>query len=542
MNGRWRLRAAPERGANAVARQAAGSKLTLMMPVALVVSALAHAEEGVEVVEFDGALLRTAVDVSAFSRGNPVAPGTHRIDLYMNDQRKGRHDVRFELPSPGATTALPCYNLRLLTLLGIAVDKQDKAVLERLRSEELCEDLSDIVPGATARFDTGSQRLEVSAPQVLLQREARGYVNPLLWDHGVTAATLQYDYNAYRSEYSGSANQSSQYMSLRGGLNWRVWRLRYRANANWSHQQGFSYHSNQTYLERGLTDWRSKLVIGQSTTEGQVFNSLGFVGVQLSTDDRMYADSRRGFAPVIQGVANTNALVKVTQGGFQIYETTVPPGPFAIDDLYPTGSGGDLLVTVREADGREQVFTVAWASIPELLRPGMSRYSLTAGQYRNSAVKDEPPLGVATWQYGFSSLVTGYTGLIAARDYTAASGGLAFNTRMGAFSLGAIQARTRLVNQSSRQGKSIRFTYAKRLPVTDTSLTLAGYHYTTKGYYDADEAMLLRDRDKYPRSNASVDSNTLARRHRLQLNATQKLPKDYGSFSLNANWQDYWNR
>ncbi|WP_161969193.1 fimbria/pilus outer membrane usher protein [Entomohabitans teleogrylli] len=512
------------------------------MPIALVVSSLAQAREEGEEVEFDGSLLRTIVDVSAFSRGNPVSPGSHRIDIYMNDRRKGRRDVTFVLSSPGDTSAIPCYDIKLLTLLGIAVDKLDKAALERLRSEAQCGDLSDIVPGATARFDTGSQRLEVRAPQILLQHEARGGVDPALWDHGVTAATLQYDYNGYRSEYSGSASQSSQYMSLRGGLNWRVWRLRYRANASWSNQQGFSYHSNQTYLERALTDWHSKLVLGQFTTEGQVFNSVGFLGAQLSSDDRMYADSRRGFAPVIQGVANTNALVKVTQGGYQIYETTVPPGPFALDDLYPTGSGGDLLVTVREADGREQVFTVPYASIPELLRPGVSRYSLNAGKYRNSAMKDEPLLGMATWQHGFSSLLTGYSGLITARDYTAVSGGLAFNTRMGAFSLGAIQSRTRLVNQHSRQGNSLRFTYAKRLPVTDTSLALTGFHYTGQGYYETDEAMLLRDRAKYPRNSISTSNSTYARRNRLQLNATQQLPERFGTFSLNANWQDYWNQ
>lgn len=38
------------------------------------------------------------------------------------------------------------------------------------------------------------------------------------------------------------------------------------------------------------------------------------------------------FAPTIRGVANTNAKVSITQSGYKIYETTVPPGPFVIDD------------------------------------------------------------------------------------------------------------------------------------------------------------------------------------------------------------------
>ncbi len=52
------------------------------------------------------------------------------------------------------------------------------------------------------------------------------------------------------------------------------------------------------------------------------------------------------FAPIIHGVANTNAKVTITQGGYKIYETTVPPGSFVIDDLSPSGYGSDLIVTV----------------------------------------------------------------------------------------------------------------------------------------------------------------------------------------------------
>src|SRR5690606_39680464 len=67
-------------------------------------------------------------------------------------------------------------------------------------------------------------------------------------------------------------------------------------------------------------------------------------------------------------ISNTNALVSVSQRGARIYQTTVPPGAFRIDDLYPNGTGGDLLVTIKEADGSEHSFTVTYASIAELDR------------------------------------------------------------------------------------------------------------------------------------------------------------------------------
>ena len=94
--------------------------------------------------------------------------------------------------------------------------------------------------------------------------------------------------------------------------------------------------------------------------------------MRLSTDDQMLPDSLRGYAPVVRGVANSNAKVKISQNGVTLYETTVSPGPFQINDLYPTGYGGDLRVSVLEADGSEHTFTVHYAAVLLSLRPGSS--------------------------------------------------------------------------------------------------------------------------------------------------------------------------
>lgn len=499
---------------------------------------LSYADDS-EVIEFNDSFLRSAVDVSQFSSGNPVAAGVHRIDLYLNDQWKGRQDVNFALASPQSNVAQPCYDLKLLSLFNIALDKLSKEVLTRLEQGEQCVALEELVPGVEGDFDSGGQRLDVRAPQALLQHEARGYVSPELWDNGITAATLQYDYNAYRAEHAGSSSQTTQFLGLRGGLNWDVWRLRYRASANWNDDEGFRYQSNETYLERPLIGWRSRLVLGQSTTDGQVFDSVGFIGAQISSDDRMYSDSQRGFAPVVRGIANTNALVRVSQRGSQIYETTVPPGPFVIDDLYPTGSGGDLLVTVTEADGTERGFTVTYASIAQLLRPGVTHYSMMAGKYRNNSVSQEPAIAVGTLRHGFTNLLTGYTGVIGAEGYAAASGGLAFNTDFGALSVDITQAQTQFENRPDEQGQSVRFTYAKILPVVDTNVTLASYRYSSSGFYNVDDAMMLRDRDS--NDSGFANYNTWKRRNRFQINASQSLPEGFGSVSLNANVQDYWD-
>lgn len=96
----------------------------------------------------------------------------------------------------------------------------------------------------------------------------------------------------------------------------------------------------------------------------------------------MLPDSLRGYAPVVRGIARTNARVIIKQNGYTIYQSYVSPGAFEITDMYPTGSSGDLDVTIKEADGSEQHQTVAFASLPILQREGRLKYSLTSGQYR----------------------------------------------------------------------------------------------------------------------------------------------------------------
>ncbi|EOU92844.1 outer membrane usher protein fimD [Escherichia coli KTE36] len=60
----------------------------------------------------------------------------------------------------------------------------------------------------------------------------------------------------------------------------------------------------------------------------------------------MLPDSQHGFAPVIHGIARGTAQVSVKQNGYDVYQTTVPPGPFTIDDINSAANGGDLQVTI----------------------------------------------------------------------------------------------------------------------------------------------------------------------------------------------------
>ncbi|MBZ7724392.1 fimbrial biogenesis outer membrane usher protein [Klebsiella oxytoca] len=514
------------------------SRIAQMFFIFFALSRTALADNN-ENVDFNSQFLRSDIDVSAFSQGNPVPQGKYSVDLYVNERWKGRTEVIFENKTPNATVAEPCFDLRLISLLGIDSNKVPEGIFQKLKDGQTCVRIVSIDKSLDARYDVGAQRLDIYAPQIWLQRHARGYVSPALWDNGIPAATLQYDYNAWKAETSGADNTSTQYLGLIGGINWDVWRLRYRGTFNWSNGQGWNYDNTSTYLERALVPLRSKLVIGESTTDGQVFDSVGFRGLMLTSDDRMFEDSQRGYAPIINGIANSNALVRVSQQGVRIYETTVPPGPFVIDDLYPTGTGGDLLVTIKEADGNERRFTVTYASIAELLRPGTTRYTLMGGRYHNGSVNEDPEIMMGTFRHGINNLVTGYTGVLGGQNYKSIAGGIALNTPAGAISTDITHARTTLRDNIKREGQSLRFSFAKILPVVGTNVTLASYRYSSSGYYDINDAMLLRAGQVW---NNNRYSNSINRKNRLQLSASQSISDTLGSFNISASTQDYWNR
>lgn len=450
--------------------------------------------------DFDRSLLagsgQNTTDLSRFEHGNPVLPGTYNADIYLNNVWVGRGDVRFVAPSPNAS-ATPCVDRRLLDQLGLHPAKLPAETLASLSDPKACVSMGSLIKDATMTFDMSQLRVDVSVPQAYLGQVARGYINPEYWDAGVPAALLNYNFNTYRSTSQGQT-QTSSYLGLNSGLNLGPWHFREDATVNWQSATGNTpsrrrWQNIDAYVQRDVASLHAQLTIGDSFTDGTVFDSYGIRGVQLGTDDRMLPQSLQGYAPVVRGVAQTNAKVTVRQNGMVIYETTVSPGPFTLSDLYPTGYGGNLQVTVTEANGHISTFTVPYASVAQLVRPGITRFDIALGELRDATIQDKPAVLQATVQHGFNNLLTGYAGIAGSQGYAAALAGAAINTRYGAFAMDVTQANAHIPGYSTQSGQSVRLTYSKIIPSTQTNLSVAAYRYSTGGFLSLTQAELARD-------------------------------------------------
>ena len=82
----------------------------------------------------------------------------------------------------------------------------------------------------------------------------------------------------------------------------------------------------------------------------------------------------------MRGLARTPAKLVIRQNGYVIYQSYVSAGAFAITDLNPTSSSGDLDVTVEEKDGGQQHYVVPYSTVPLLQREGRVKYDAVVGK------------------------------------------------------------------------------------------------------------------------------------------------------------------
>jgi outer membrane usher protein len=481
------------------------------------------------------------VDLSRFDAGGQL-PGVYRVDIYLNGQFVTTRDVGF---LAGKGTALePSLTLKEYRTLGLS----DKAIpaLQETASDTALVPLGQFVPAATTQFDFSTQRLNITIPQALMQARAQGYVDPDSWDEGVPAAILDYNitgnHTSYRGDSASMGSSDGQYANLRSGLNLMGWRLRNYStwNRNSSGQNTQShFNSINTYLAHDVKSLLGEFLAGEYSTPGDVFDSVPFRGVQLASDQGMLPDSMRGFAPIIRGVANSDAQVTVRQNSNVIYQAYVPPGPFEIKDLYPSTDSGDLLVTVKEKDGSERQFAQAYSSVAIMQREGQLKYSMTMGELRDSGGSGlrESKFAQATLIYGMPHNITPYVGLLAAQKYLAATGGVGVSLgEWGAMSVDATQANATLTDGSKSQGQSYRIRYSKSMLDTGTTVTLAAYRYSTEGYYSFQDANTYRDRD------ADNGWTSYYRpRSEFQVALNQSMD-NFGSVYLSGTQRDYWGR
>ena len=516
-------------------RQTLGSFISfaLSAPIAVVYAA--------EEIQFNTDVLdvhdRQNIDLSQFSRGGYIMPGTYGMVVQINKNDLPEQQVPFYEPENDRGGSRACITRVLADQLGLKEN-----VLKNLKwwRQGECLDESS-VEGMDVRGDLATSTLYLNIPQAFLEYTDENWDPPSRWDEGISGLLLDYNLNA-RTQKNQKNGTSNYDLSGNGtlGANLSAWRMRADWQANVNHQTGSGKATDKTldwtryYAYRAVAALRSKLTLGENYLDSSMFDSFRFTGASLISDDNMLPPNLRGYAPEVTGVAKTNAKVTISQQGRVLYETTVASGPFRIQDINDAVSG-ELNVRVEEQDGSVQEFTMNTSNIPYLTRPGSVRFKLAAGKPSDWQHHSRGPLfGTGEFSWGVSNGWSLYGGALAGGDYNALSLGIGRDLMLfGALSFDATESRARLPQaESTLSGGSYRLSYSKNFDEYDSQVTFAGYRFSEQDFMSMSDYL-----------DARYYGNRNGNGKEMYTISFNKHFRDWGLSSyLNYSHETYWDR
>ncbi|WP_421595224.1 fimbria/pilus outer membrane usher protein [Rahnella sp. PD4] len=468
-----------------------------------VISVSSHADE-----YFEPTLLETfdentpPPDLTHFST-KQLAPGKYRVKISINSDFYDRRMVDFIMDDHERLT--PCFSEDEYTEMGI--DKHSSLVTMN-KTPAPCRPVYSVIEGATVHTDLSQLQLDLSIPQLALRSQVADDVPETLWDEGITAFISNYRLDGSSTRNNGesalSSRENDNFLNWNNGLNVGPWRL--RDSSSWSNSNGWNNLS--MYVKRSIRPLKSKLTMGDFSTQQDIFDPLALLGVQLSSDSAMLPNSINGFSPIVRGIAKSYAQVTVRNAGDIIYQTNVPPGPFALKDIVPVSDGGELDVTIKESNGAENHYIIPYASIPELQREGQLKYSLLAGQYKDETVGNKPNVIQASTAWGLPYNLTLLNGLQWSQHYQAASLGIGVDAgHLGALSLTAVHQKTQPEYENQKKsGTAARLSYAKVISTSDTTVHVENWLYSNN-YLSFQDAYNPNQYESKIRNRQSVNIN-----------------------------------
>ncbi|WP_272539673.1 fimbria/pilus outer membrane usher protein [Providencia sp. PROV197] len=466
--------------------------------------------------------------IKKLNNGDSLLAGSYKLDIYINNNFIINSLVTFE---DGNGSVQPCFTFDFIKTLGV------KSINLPSSNAQNCYFLNELVKSAYTNVNVSTLRLDITIPQADLISIPKGYIPLKDLNSGDSIAFINYLANYYHVDNNHTKSQDSTYVFFNGGVNLGTWQYRQQSTGNYSNNNGTSWNNIRSYIQKPIPKLHGLTKIGQLLTSGQVFSGVNYTGFSFDTDERTYPLSQRGYAPTISGIVDTTATVTVKQNGYKIYQITVPSGQFVIDDLNPTSYNGDLDVEIKEANGTVKHFTVPFSAVSQSLRSGQSKYNIAVGKTRDTASKSF--FSDIVYQKGISNSITLNLGSRIANNYIAiASGGVLTNS-LGAFGVQTTYTNTRINDYDSNRLTGLRtsLSYSKTIASTDTTISLASYHYSTSGYRELVDVLSLRDKNQ---KESEQNSNTYLQKNRFDITLSQKI-HDSGNLFITASRQDYRN-
>lgn len=310
--------------------------------------------------------------------------------------------------------------------------------------------------GVSWSYDATRQRIQFDAPG-LLATQARTHLNDASTDVPQPQASpgALFNYDVYATSDESGARSLSAFAELRAfgrhgvlSSSWLGRGLDAPGMAPAAQSQRLD-----TSWTRSFVDSATVLRVGDAVTGSLPWTrATRYGGVQLRRDFALQPELVTFPVPAFLGQAALPSTIDLYVDGLRQYSSQAPAGPFQLDAMPVVNGAGDARIVVTDALGRQITHDFAFYTSNQLLRAGLSDWSLDLGFVREdygtrSFGYAARPSASASWRRGASDRLT-------LEAHVEATGGLAAGGAGAVMQLGGAGTLSASYARSARAGES----------------------------------------------------------------------------------------
>ncbi|MGV2934672.1 fimbria/pilus outer membrane usher protein, partial [Providencia sp. AGC89] len=423
--------------------------------------------------------------------------GESIVSVFLNDNYIGQSSFLFNVKGE------LCLNTQFIDTTDIALSKS-KSTCPTIKEYNNLE--IELIPG--------DLRVNIYASPSLLRNKKNDN-----WIHTGKSGVLNYDIK-YFSSKSDFHSQSFLNSNFTVGFNIYNWIV--RSDQTYTHFNGKTSFDHQTlYAEKTLESLKKNLQIGQISLPNSFFSSGQVIGFQLSPELALDNSSQDG--GIVSGIAYERSIIEVRQAGILIYTTTVPEGPYTLENLPLLNNRLDLSVTVINQSNKKNTFIVPVSSFILATNNMNKDINFGFGKVNQNNVDKKPYVMNISKGFNLRPDMLIFVGGLASKDYQ----GLGLSNT---YSFPNLSLATITTNISKDRDKKYGeyYTLSYNYPIAANANLVANSLYRSKEYKDFNETLNNYDTNIY--SNNVKSSET-----QYGIGANSHV-NNLGSFSLN------WNR
>lgn len=353
-----------------------------------------------------------------------------------------------------------------------------------------CYDLSALWPQTELQLSPEDESITLVVPAEAINMDESENTQ---WSHGGVAGLLNYDAQ-YLTSSGGSSNLSFYQINSEAGFNAGDWIFRSRQTLTHFNNTDTLQHQN-AYAQRTFKDAKRVLQVGQIGLGNSMFGAGQVLGFQMFPEQALQGGGR-GIG-LVEGIADSQSVVEVRQSGVLVHSTTVPAGPFSLQNFQLLNTRSDLDVTVTGTGGEKRQFTVPAAAFllnGNRIAPG---FSFGAGQLDQQGSGQSPLLATAAkgWQLTPGWMLN--SGVLASAPYQA--GALGTDVQPFNDTLLNVQMTAARDSEHGNQGVSLAASLSHNL--TERLSTSLNVSRQSSGYRELSDAV-ARDPEDANRSSS----------------------------------------